>query len=675
MQYILLSITLWFSFVGFTSANETLIKASVLDEQNNPIKNATIHFNGNELKSSANGYFEFVAPKNKQTTLKISKNNYYDRVHTFNHTELHDIKEKRLPFVLVAKKNKRIMLAFGGDTMMARRYYKPHFDHPVLIKDESQLEDSKAILSHVKPYLEIADLAIVNLESQIAHNEPKERAKKFVTFYSKPKMVEALKWAGIDYVTLGNNHTYDYLDEGLNSTLLALNKANLPFSGAGLTEEDALAPYLTEINHSNFAMLGYVGWQGSSKIKQTANASQGGAAFGSMENIVNSVKSAADSNHFPIVQYHGSLEYTSEPTGVTEQRLKSAIDNGAVLAIAHHPHVTQGIELYNNRLIAYSMGNFVFDQYFSSTQQSYLLYVWLDNDKLHRAEIVPLYIKGYRPTPAVGNERNSILKRVSALSAKRNTLVENFLGHGVIQPQSNNQPGETLLSLDISKDSVHALTTDWQKTIHQVKTPNEQIQYRLGSNLINGSSFDSFDWFSTEDLGFSFDKDNTSLTSPGYKSPHALSLKVKNQTMFGMKYFRRVYKASNPVTFKTHLKAKENITVNVYWQGRKSRQKLFDAFENSPKHLISSLKLMSKDEWQKIEVDFNSPRIGYRSYRVLIEVEAKDSHVLLDNFSLIEWQSAFQIGEIPNDFNNETRIATHIGFNQTSNTPVEIAFK
>ena len=115
--------------------------------------------------------------------------------------------------------------------------------------------------------------------------------------------------------------------------------------------------------------------------------------------------------------------------------------------------------------------------------------------------------------------------------------------------------------------------------------------------------------------------------------------------------------------------------MKFYWQGRKTRDKYFDALENRPKHLISKVKLSAKDSWQPVEIDFNSPRIGYRSYRVLVEVVNNLQHettMLVDNFSVIEWQTAYQRNKQPKLFSDQAKMADFIGFNQTSEQAVNV---
>lgn len=666
------------SVAGMANSQELDVTINIVDEQNKPIANAAIEIALDTKRSNTKGTSRFELAKQDVYQFNISAPGYYNRVHHFGYTELQQ--QPTIQIELIKQQAGRVMMAFGGDVMMGRRYLAPYFNDPVLITKNNTLDEAKKIVKHMKPYLSLADFAAVNLESQVAHSEPKQRASKLVTFYSQPEVVDALKWAGIDYVTLGNNHTYDYLDEGLTSTLQILNDKKLPFSGAGFTEEEALLPYVLHAKDTEYAMLGYVGWQGSKRIKQTATSEQGGAAFGSMQNIQQGVLFAKKANQLPVVQYHGSLEYKNEPTGVTEQRLKSAIDSGAVMAVAHHPHVTQGLELYNDKLIAYSMGNFIFDQNFSATQLSFLLYVWLDAGEFHRAEVVPVYVKGYKPTPAVGETRLRVLKRLMALSAKRNTEIQAMAGVGVISTQSSNTVQKQNISLMPARSKIQRLAfPSADSQLMSVALPLESQRYRLGTNLINGSDFEYFKSFETTEQGLIYERETSTFNSYGYQSNHSLGLLIesKGSQEIAMKHFRRVYRASNPMTVKLDLQAKQDVKVNIYWQGRKTRQKLFDAFENSPKQLISSMDIKGKADWQSLEVDFNSPRIGYRSFRVLVELvnqAGEATQIDIDNFSLLQWQTAFSRAEKPMLIDADARMTNYIGFSETSQQKVKLTF-
>jgi hypothetical protein len=104
--------------------------------------------------------------------------------------------------------------------------------------------------------------------------------------------------------------------------------------------------------------------------------------------------------------------------------------------IGHHPHVLQGFELYHGKLIAHSLGNFLFDQTFPETQATMLLKVWMDGDRFARAEIVPIDERDYRPVPAVAGMREAVLRRLRALSSEQGLRIDEAGGHGVITPAS-----------------------------------------------------------------------------------------------------------------------------------------------------------------------------------------------------------------------------------------------
>ena len=117
------------------------------------------------------------------------------------------------------------------------------------------------------------------------------------------------------------------------------------------------------------------------------------------------------------------------------------------------------------------------------------------------------------------------------------------------------------------------------------------------------------------------------------------------------------------------------VKVNFYWQGRKTRQSFKDALAKGKKHLISSVSLNADKAWQPVEIEFNSPRIGYRSYRVMAEFELIDgstAEVNVDDFSLIEWQTSYSKQAVPNLFNIGSKQASFIGLNKSTDKTVTI---
>jgi len=634
------------------SAATSILSGKIVDEQGQPLANASITIGTAHVNTDIDGRYAIELAQADVYALRISSDGFYGSIQTHSHFELSQASSLDLvinDIELVRKKKGRTLLAFGGDVMMGRRYSKPYFGNEVLINKGHEQEDTKALVKYVKPYMSLADLAAVNLETQIATTAPSERAPKSVTFFSPPETLGALAWAGIDYVTLGNNHTYDYLDSGLKSSLEYLKHSKLGYSGAGINQREALAPYQVALNGNDFSMLGYVGWEGNFSPNQTAGPDKGGAAHGTVDNIKQSVTKEANQGRVTVVQYHGSQEYEPEPTLVTEQRLKTAIDSGAALAIAHHPHVSQGFEIYNGKLIAYSMGNFIFDQYFYATPHSFILYVWMDGEDFHRAEIVPIYLKGYQPTPSTGVNRYTVLRRLTELSRKRGVNITVSGGHGVISPTRAQQANASSIKISspVAQQVLPLPLKKWQQRLTGVQTNDSSLRYRLGVNLLNGSDFESFDLFGSAERGWNIDQNGFSLSqeraASGKKSLKA-SVSPQAAETLAMSNFRRVYRGGNPMTITFKVNVSQDTKLKVYWHGRKKKEKFFGALNNGKETLIKTIALNGQAGWQSIEVPFNSPRIGYKSIRVLAKFDnesAQASEVFVDDFALVEWQSAF----------------------------------
>lgn len=395
-----------------------------------PLAGVTVRVGGVSAVTDARGGYSLAAPRADHYTITFAEAGYYDARQVFARHELGDI----APVALVSRKPGRALFVFGGDVMAGRRYETPLEGERQLIRPGSRLADTQALLAEMTPDLAAADLASVNLEITLSAAPLTEAADKAYVFYADPALATALKGAGVDYVSLGNNHTYDYLEPGLSATIAAVDAAGLGHSGAGLDEAAAAKPWRTEIAGRPWSVLGFVGWKGPGTPNQVAEAGKGGAALGTTEAIRAGIGAESATGRATILQYHGSSEYSDGPTDITAERMTAAVEAGADLVIGHHPHVIQGFAFHDGKLVVHSLGNFLFDQYFLETHPSMLLRVWMDGEDFHRAEIVPLHIRDYRPVPAIGGMRQAVLQRVRALSAASGVEIGLSGGHGWIAP-------------------------------------------------------------------------------------------------------------------------------------------------------------------------------------------------------------------------------------------------
>lgn len=597
------------------------LSGRVIDTNGAPIQ-ADIRVGDLVVHANENGEF-FMTPGVKPVyRFSFEADGFYAMRQTFSHAEL--MGNAALgDVVLVERKPDRTLFVFGGDVMIGRRFYEPFEGEPALVRDATRLEDSKALLAEMKPYLDLADYASINLETPIFDAPPGVPAPKSVTFFSAPETLKALEWAGVDYVALGNNHTYDFLEPGLDITLENLAQSELDYSGAGKTETEALQAHRANLGGASYDLLSYVGWPAGPPT-QSADAGKGGAALGTSGNLLNTTQQSRRSGAIPILQYHGGLEYVEEPTLAMETNLKRAVVAGAGLVVAHHPHVPQGLELFEGKLIAWSLGNFLFDQYFYSAQSAALLYVWMDGDEFYHAETVPIYIKGYHPTPALGPMRNKINRRLFKLSERRNTHL-------------NRSGGHLVLSTD-NRGDAQAPSFPTQQDCHDGRL-------RTGMDLLARGDFDSYALFGAPDRSW-LDLDARIEVHGKASAPWDQALFVKipggETVTTGMRKFQRVFTKGTPMTVRASVSSTAEATIDVYLQRRADRQSLNDALENGAKTKIGSAIITPGSE-QDLDIDFDSPRTRARSLRLLLEMSATDAptEIKVDDLKLIEWETPF----------------------------------
>jgi poly-gamma-glutamate synthesis protein (capsule biosynthesis protein) len=265
-----------------------------------------------------------------------------------------------------------------------------------------------------------ADVTIANLENALT--ERGEAQAKAYTFRAPPRFAGGLAVAGIDLVSLGNNHSADFGREGVADTLAALDAAGLAYAGAGLDEAGARAPAFVEAKGLRLAFLSY-----TDVLENTfAGPDVAGVAFAEAPVIAADVAAARAQADVVIVALHFGLEYTDAPQASQQVLARAAIDAGALLVLGHHPHTLQGLERYGDGLIAYSLGNFVFDldevdlaSLGPRAYQTAVLYVTLSPDRVLEARLEPVAIEETedRPRPPTPGERAAILARIEELNA------------------------------------------------------------------------------------------------------------------------------------------------------------------------------------------------------------------------------------------------------------------
>jgi len=281
------------------------------------------------------------------------------------------------------KQTKPATLIFVGDIMLDRgvewainKHGKGDFKFPFL---------------KVAEELNKADILVGNLESVIS--DKGQKVGSIYSFRAEPEAMGGLIFAGFDIVSVANNHVFDYSRAAMEDSFKRLKTAGIDYIGGGFNEKEAHSPVIKNIDGIKIAFLAYSNLGSKYWI---SDKTQSGISNLTKENIEEDIRNAKKRSDLAVISFHFGDEYQTKSNSNQQFWAHSAIDSGADLVIGHHPHVVQEIERYKGKYIAYSLGNFVFDQGFSKeTMQGLLLKVIVENGKIKEAIPVKIQINQF----------------------------------------------------------------------------------------------------------------------------------------------------------------------------------------------------------------------------------------------------------------------------------------
>ncbi len=277
---------------------------------------------------------------------------------------------------LLPQPDNEIRMMFVGDIMLHRGV-----EHYILKAGEG---DYTFPFHLINDYLSQADFVFGNLESVISDQGSDQGG--LYSFRADPQTIDGL--IHFNAVSVANNHAFDYGRLAFEDNLKRLAEKDILFVGGGMNAEEAYSPKFLEIKGNKIALLGYLDL-GSPSWEATENRS--GVAWAHEEKIQEGIAKAQEAD-IVIVSFHYGEEYQKEPNERQRYLSNLAVSAGADLVIGHHPHVTQPVE--DN--IAFSLGNFIFDQKFSEeTMQGLLLDVVFNENRGYNIKEVPVTINQY----------------------------------------------------------------------------------------------------------------------------------------------------------------------------------------------------------------------------------------------------------------------------------------
>lgn len=271
---------------------------------------------------------------------------------------------------LEEEKRKPISLAFVGDIMMDRG-----------LRSVTNIHGG-GDYDYITKYLDFLsdyDIVFGNLEGPVSDLGGDLNGK--YSFRMAPSVISSLARANFSVLSVANNHAGDWGRDAFMDTINRLNIEGINVVGGGMDYYDAERVSVVEVNGYS---VGFVGFSdiGPNWLEAGLNTS-GILLAGSLyhDDVINKATREVD---VLIVSYHFGEEYQNNPNDRQRSLAERAIENGADIVIGHHPHVVQPVVKYKKGIIAYSLGNFIFDQNFSKeTMEGMLLVVDIDDEKIN----------------------------------------------------------------------------------------------------------------------------------------------------------------------------------------------------------------------------------------------------------------------------------------------------
>jgi poly-gamma-glutamate synthesis protein (capsule biosynthesis protein) len=294
-----------------------------------------------------------------------------------------------------------VTLAFGGDT---------HFEAD--LRTKVLADPNGGFLGPIAPILQSADLAMVNLETSVADTGT-PLVKQYV-FHAPAAAFSALRGAGVDLVTMANNHGTDYGQAGLDQSLAAIQAAQFPVVGIGANADQAFTPFRTEIKGQRITIFGV-----SQVIDgQVATATQGGVADArDLTRLVAAVQAARADSDTIVVYLHWGVEGQTCPSGNQQATAQQLVDAGADVVVGSHAHRQEGGGHLGTAFVDYGLGNFIWYNEAGPSGTSGVLLVTVTGRDTDTYRWVPARIQGGVPTPLTGPAADQALGDWNGLRA------------------------------------------------------------------------------------------------------------------------------------------------------------------------------------------------------------------------------------------------------------------
>jgi poly-gamma-glutamate synthesis protein (capsule biosynthesis protein) len=279
------------------------------------------------------------------------------------------------------------------------------------VGDIIRAHGAQAPVAAIKDLLS-ADIVFGNLETSVTKRGTK--TPKTWNFRSPPQNLKALDEGGFTMVNLANNHVWDYGEVGFRDTLSAVKKAGFLYIGGGKNLAEVSKPNIVEINGIK---VGFLGFTSTFPMEAWARKNKPGVNYSDFDKFPAVIAAAKRECDVLVVSFHGGTELAEEPNQIQKDFMHLAVTAGADLILGHHPHVLQAVEVYKDKPILYSLGNFLFVSPAPATRPTVIAKITLNAQGVSRIDFVPVDTNWGTPKPVSGEEAKAVFQALDRQGA------------------------------------------------------------------------------------------------------------------------------------------------------------------------------------------------------------------------------------------------------------------
>ena len=297
-------------------------------------------------------------------------------------------------------------ISFVGDISLADDWeIMPYYD--------SRGQNVYGILGkEVVDIMKSSDIMVANNEFTVS-NRGSKLPNKYYTFRAKPERLTIYDEMGVDIVSIANNHVYDYGEDAFLDMLGHLKEYDIPYVGGGVNREEATKPYYFIANGYKIAFIGATRAEKYILTPEATENSSGVFRAYDPTLLLETIVEVKKTSDFVIVLIHWGREDSHKLEDVQVETGKKYIDAGADLLIGSHAHVLQGMEFYDNKLIAHNLGDFIFNR---ETKDTGILSVTVNNEGNMSYEFIPCYQNKFKTTLLDGNDKLRVINNMRSYS-------------------------------------------------------------------------------------------------------------------------------------------------------------------------------------------------------------------------------------------------------------------